>query len=139
LHITFEATGHPAILSTHPKTIEITKESHLSSKGDCIVAVNSTLSPSELSSDLRSAIASPHSRVEVTMRIARIRFIVRGLGDERLTLSHPTDFVIRKSGFISNRTLMIHSDRAASDIPRDMVQLLKDPAAQVRIELSVLV
>jgi uncharacterized protein len=139
LHLTFEATSHPAILSTHPKTIEITKESHLSSKGDCIVAVNSTLSPAELPSDLRSAIASPQSRVEVTMRIDRFRFSVRGRGDERLTLSHPTDFVIRKSGFISNRTIMIHSDKAASDIPRDMVQLLKDPATQVRIELSVLI
>src|SRR2546428_5177753 len=38
-HSIFHAYGHPAILSTHPTTLEITTSHELSHRGDCIVAV----------------------------------------------------------------------------------------------------
>jgi len=44
--------------------------------------------------------------------------------------------VVRRSGFISDRTLMIHADKAASDLPREMVRMLKDRRNSVSIEIS---
>ncbi len=64
--------------------------------------------------------------------------MVDGRGDPRLTFSHETDLVVRKSGFISDRTLMIHADKSSMDIPRDMVRLLQDPTSRVTVEISAI-
>lgn len=74
--------------------------------------------------------------MQVVLEVGQFRFLVQGRGDERLSLSHPTDFVIRKSSFISDRTLMTKADRAAADLPRAMVQLLKNPKQNMTIEIS---
>jgi hypothetical protein len=34
------AVGHPNVLATHEKTIEITKEDFLTPTGDCIIGIN---------------------------------------------------------------------------------------------------
>jgi len=137
LRFTFHAYGHSSVLSTHPSTIEVTKEAHLSSKGDCIVAVNSSAGPADLPDDLRTILSTPGSKARLILRLGRrFQFIVQGEGDPRLTLNHTTDLVIRRSGFISDRTLMIHADKASSDLPREMVRLLKDPRNRVTIEIS---
>jgi uncharacterized protein len=136
LGFTFHAYGHPAVLSTHPSTIEITKEAKLSSKGDCIVAVNSSIGPLDLPDNLKTALTERGVKVRLVLKLNRFQFVVDGEGDPRLTLTHPTDFVIRRSGFISDRTLIIHADKAASDLPRGMVQMLRDPTNMLSIELS---
>ena len=38
----FEIKGHENVTSKHKKTLEFTKESHLTKNGDCIVGINST-------------------------------------------------------------------------------------------------
>lgn len=63
-------------------------------------------------------------------------FEVHGKGAKELELSHPTDIVCRKSSYICQRTLMIDADKAACDVPRRMVEMLKDPAKTIRIELE---
>jgi hypothetical protein len=45
--------------------------------------------------------------------------------------------VIRKSDYISNRTLAIRSDKAAQDLSRDLVQKLKNPKQKAKITLVV--
>lgn len=73
---------------------------------------------------------------KVVFGVGRFEFEVHGRGDPRLLLSHPTDLVIRRSGFVSDRTLMIHADKSAADLPRGMVRLLQDPRNSVTIEIS---
>ncbi|OLB45780.1 hypothetical protein AUH73_07770 [archaeon 13_1_40CM_4_53_4] len=136
MSFTFHAYGHPSVLSTHPSTIEITKAARLSSRGDCIVAVNSSVGPTDLPDALRTILSTPGARARLVLGLGRFQFIVEGEGDPRLTLNHPTDLVVRRSGFISDRTLMIHADKAASDLPREMVRLLRDPRNRVSIEIS---
>ncbi len=135
MSLTFYATGHPAVLSTHPSTIEITKEAHVTANGDCIVAVNSTIGPADLPKKLRATISTRKAKIRVVLSVGQFQFTVKGKGDDRLDLSHPSELVIRRSGFISARTLMIHADRAAIDIPRGMVRLLRDPKTNVRIQI----
>ena len=38
-----------------------------------------------------------------------------------MALDHLTDIVIRKSNFICGRTLMIHADKAAVDLNKDLI------------------
>jgi uncharacterized protein len=99
--------------------------------------VNSTVGPSDIPGELRTAILSPKSRIRLVLTAGRFTFAVTGEGDDRLNLSHMTDLVIRKSRFVSDdRTLMIHADKAARDLPREMVLLLRNPKTSVTIELS---
>ena len=98
--------------------------------------MNSSVGPTDLPDDLRAVLSTPGAEARLVLRLGRFQFTVEGEGDPRLTLSHATDLVVRRSGFISDRTLMIHADKAASDLPREMVRMLKDRRNSVGIEIS---
>lgn len=51
---------------------------------------------------------------------------ITGFGHEDLTLTHPTDIVIRKSDYICPRTLMIGADKAARDLDENLIHDLKN-------------
>lgn len=132
----FHAYGHPAILSTHPSTLEITTSSELSHRGDCVVAVKSSGAVRNLPEDLKRVLSSSTGRGRLALRVGPFEFVVEGRGDPRLTFLHETDLVIRKSAFISDRTLMIHADKSSVDMPREMVRLLQDGNSRVTVEIS---
>ena len=50
-----------------------------------------------------------------------------GRGCKELTLTHREYIVIRKSDFVSPRTLAVKCDKASDLLPREMVTLLQDP------------
>ncbi len=120
-------SGHVHIRSTHKKTIEITKDSELSPKGDCIIGVNASSSCIDLPSSLKKKLQDPDSKVKFSIKVAEHEFIVEGRGCKDLILTHPEDIVIRKSNFICPRTLAIKCDKASDLFPREMVTLLQDP------------
>ena len=132
----FHAYGHPAVLSTHPTTLEITTNRELTHRGDCVVAVNSSSAVRNLPEDLKRVLSSSGGRGRLALRVGPFEFVVEGNGDPRLTFSHDTDLVVRKSGFVSERTLMILADKSSMDVPRDMVRLLQDPTNRVTVEIS---
>ena len=132
----FHACGHPAILSTHPRTLEITTSHELTRRGDCVVAVKSSSAVRNLPEDLKRVLSSSRGRGRLALRVGPFEFTVEGRGDPRLTFLHDTDLVVRKSAFISDRTLMIHADKSSIDIPRDMVRLLQDANNKVTVEIS---
>ena len=72
------------------------------------------------------------------MRVRGEGFTVEGIGSTGLTFTDPHEIVVRKSGFVSGRTLMVYSNKAAVDIPRRVVKLLQDPAETVTIEISAI-
>lgn len=129
--------GHPLVASLHPTTIEITTEEHLTERGDCIIGVGAEKGCSELSEAVRRGLRTDGSAVEVLIRVGSLDYTVRAKGDSRLELSHPHDIVIRKSGFVSDRTLALWADASARDLPRKMVGLLKDPKAVGVMEIRV--
>lgn len=132
----FLAYGHPAILSTHLTTLEITTSSELTHRGDCVVAVKSSGAVRNLPEDLKRVLSSSTGRGRLALRVGPFEFTVEGIGDPRLTFLHDTDLVVRKSGFISDRTLMIHANKSSIDMPREMVRLLQDPNNRVTVEIS---
>jgi len=132
----FKARGHPSILSSHPTTLEITTDTHLTTRGDCIVAVEAEHGLQDLPSRIKKALSTEKGRGRLTLRAGGLCFTVEGRGSAGLTFESSSDIVVRKSGFVSDRTLMVHSDRAAIDIPRKMVRLLQDPEEVLTVEIS---
>ena len=120
-------SGHENIRSNHQKTIEITKESHLTPQGDCIVGVCATSSCADLPQELKDKLRDPKSKVSFSINVEDHEFVIEGKGHPNLILTHSEDIVIRKSDFICPRTLAVKCDKASDLLPRDMVSLLQNP------------
>lgn len=134
-----EFFGHPMVRSRHRNTIEVTREPNLTPRGDCIIGVRADKGLTDLSSGVREAIRTEGSELVMTIEVLSDTFTVRAAGSGRLPLEDAHEMVIRKSDFISPRTLAIRADAAAKDIPRRMVESLRSPGTRglLRIEVRV--
>jgi hypothetical protein len=133
--ITF--TGHPNVLSTHTKTIEITRAPTLSLRGDCIIGVNANKGCSDLIPALRNLLRQPNLLVKIGIEVSDLSFTIDGRSDPRLSLLNDHDIVIRKSNFACPRTAAISCNKSSSDIPRDLVYLLRNPRMQGLLRIGV--
>ena len=122
-----EFFGHENIRSNHKKTIEITKESELTPRGDCIIGVNAAYSCYDLPDSLKDKLRDPASKIQFSIKVEKHEFTLEGKGHLELTLTHKEDIVIRKSDFVCPRTLAVKCDKASDLLPREMVRLLQDP------------
>ena len=129
--------GHPMVRALHPTTIEVTTEDELTARGDCIIGVGADKGCEQLAGPLKTAIRRAGARVRIGVFVEGNHFVVNARGDPGLTLTDDHEMVIRRSSFLSDRTLALHADFAACDIPRPMVKLLTDPRAVGRLELEV--
>jgi hypothetical protein len=129
--------GHPSVRSLHPTTIEVTTEESLTDSGDCIIGVGAAKGCAGLDEQTKEAIRQRGSMVTLRLVVGPLSFRMSASGDPRLQLSHSHDIVIRRSDFISDRTLAIRADAAAKDIPREMVNLLRSPDTVGRLEMEV--
>ncbi len=129
--------GHENIRSLHPKTIEITTESHLTTNGDCIVGVNADSGCNDLSEKMKILLQNSKSTVSCTIVVKDFSFKVTGRGDDKLTLTNPHDIVIRKSSFVCPRTLATNCDAASDTIPREMIKILQNPDAKGTFVIEV--
>ena len=133
----FIAHGHINVMATHPTTIEVTAEDHLTLKGDCIVAVSAEKGLNDLPDSMRRAAKNNDTVIRLILEAEEKTVIVTGRGDPTLTWEHPTDMVARTSGYVSGRTLMVHADKAARDLPIDFLSRLKNPKTIVRLAVQV--
>jgi hypothetical protein len=129
--------GHENIQATHKTTLEFTKEEHLSRNGDCIVVVAADKALSDLTSEFKEQMRKSTARLIVTIEADGITEKVKAWGSRQLILNHPTDIVIRKSGYVCNRTLAVHADKAAQDLSRELVRKMKNNEQKVKITLKV--
>ncbi|OYT40505.1 MAG: hypothetical protein B6U86_03865 [Candidatus Altiarchaeales archaeon ex4484_43] len=132
-----KAVGHRNVTARHKTTLEITKEDHLTPRGDCIIAISADRSLSELSRRFRGALKSQKAKLEITLSCSNLTEKITACGDPNLTLRHPTDMVIRKSSFICERTLAIKANKAAIDLNREFVKKLRE-GEEVEIELRII-
>jgi hypothetical protein len=130
----FTARGHPLITSLHKSTLEITRDAEVGHNGDCVVAVSSSRGCRDLPEDIKKAIWEG-AEMYLLLEIGDIAEEVRGFGHPDLELTHTNEMVFRKSEFISPRTVLIRSDRSASDLSREFVAMLRD-RAEVRVSLG---
>jgi hypothetical protein len=61
--------GHPNIRSLHAKTIEITKDEHLTPRGDCIIGVRANKACADLDEALKHSLASNLAIVTIEVMV----------------------------------------------------------------------
>ncbi|MEM3832188.1 MAG: DUF371 domain-containing protein [Thermoprotei archaeon] len=127
------AKGHPNILATHRTTFEITKEKYLTKRGNCIIGIDANKSVLDLDPLLKKLIRTENSKIILLLESNNVIEEVHGKGSSKLTLNNPASIVIRKSNYISDRTLMINADKAAADIRRDLIEHLRKPNSLLKI------
>jgi hypothetical protein len=133
---TITARGHPALRGTHRTTLEMTKEDHLTARGDCIVGVAADAGCADFPAGLKAAIrAGKTIRVRLVAGSKTEEFT--GQGHPDLVLTNPTDIVFRTSSFTCPRTALINCTKAAQNLDRTLISLLKNPTQQLRITLEV--
>ena len=125
------------VRALHPTTIEVTTDDHLTPRGDCIIGVGAAKGCAQISEPVKTALRSSGARVTIRILVGGLRHTVLAMGDPGLELTNPHEMVIRKSTFLSDRTLALRADCAARDIPRPMVRLLTDPNATGDLEIEV--
>lgn len=129
--------GHPMVRAEHPTTIEVTTEEELTPRGDCIIGVGADKGCRQLGDELKAAIRMKDAKVRIRFVVGGMVHVVRALGDPGLGLSNPHEMVIRRSSFLSDRTLALHADAAAREIPRTMIRMLMNPNTTGRMEIEV--
>jgi hypothetical protein len=118
--------GHPNIRSLHAKTIEITKDEHLTPRGDCIIGVKANKACADLDESFKHRLKSNLSVIKIEVMVGDESFLISGRGDERLSMLNSNDIVIRKTNFVCPRTMSVLCDKASSDVPRKLVKMLQD-------------
>ncbi|NWF87450.1 DUF371 domain-containing protein [Candidatus Bathyarchaeota archaeon] len=131
------AFGHKNILATHKTTLAITKETQLSKRGDCIIAVAADKALADLNPKFKKILCRKNAKITISIEGGGILEMVNALGRPKLILTHPKDMVVRKSDYVCSRTLAIGADKAAYDLSRNLVEKLKNPKQKVKITLTV--
>lgn len=132
-----DACGHENIRSTHKTTFEITKESTLTKRGDCVIAVGATKGAKDLSSEFKEAMKREDVQITITIEAGEVREVVKARGSPQLLFTHPTDMVVRKSNYICGRTIAIKANKAAKDISRKLIEKLQNPSQKIKITMTV--
>jgi len=135
--VVLSAWGHENIEATHKTTFEITKEAALTKQGDCIIAVKASRAAVDLPLELKQAAKREGAQIIITVEAGELKEVVQAKGSPQLTLTHPTDMVVRKSSYVCSRTLAIVADKAASDFSRKLVEKLRDPNQEITVKLTV--
>lgn len=118
--------GHRNVTSHHKSTFEITRDEEIGPTADCIIGVDMDRTMSDFPDELKELIADSKTRIIVELETENGHDEIVGWGHEDLTLTHPTDIVIRKSDYTCPRTLMIRADKAARDLDENLISDLKN-------------
>lgn len=133
---TIYAYGHKNILCTHNTTLELTKDTFLTKRGNCILGVNASKACIDLNPDLKKLIKSGH-KIKVIIKTKDKLDSFIGYGNKRLTLSHKKNIVFRKSNFICDRTVLINCSKSSRELNRDLINELKDSGEKISIIFEI--
>ncbi|MFX1393091.1 MAG: DUF371 domain-containing protein [Promethearchaeota archaeon] len=118
------AYGHKNILCTHKTTIELTKESYVTKKGNCILGIKTSKSCANLNPILKKNIKN-ENKIKVSIKVDDLTDSFYGFGNKLLTLQDKNDLVFRKSDYICDRTVLISCTKSSSELNRELIKKLK--------------
>ncbi len=122
------AKGHKNIQGLHPTTIEITKEKTLTPRGDCIIGIMADKAVNDLSPEFKKLLKDRNTVLIGQFYVNnKLYDTVIGQGDPSLILTNDKKMIFRKSTYVDDSTISIRTNKAARDLNRDMIKLLKKP------------
>lgn len=108
----------------------------MTKRGNCIIGVAADKSFNDLSEKFKTIILKCGAKITITLEADGERAIIEAEGNSKLTLTDSNDMVVRKSIYICRRTLAIKSNKAADDLPRNLIEKLKNPNKRIFIRLT---
>ena len=129
--------GHENVKATHKSTLEFTKEDYLTPRGDCILCIKADKGINDLSEEFKTALKAG-KKLLIRIRAGNLVDEILAEGSPSLILDHDYSMVIRKSTYVDGRTLAVRANKAARDIDRRVVELLKNPETIAEVELIIL-
>jgi hypothetical protein len=133
---TIRCRGHPNVISRHPTTFEITKDVHLTCRGDCIIGVGADKGAADLSPEFRAALSRDDAVLSSMLTCGNISVLVISRGSSEFVLDHPTDLVWRKSRHVCGRTIGVGANQTARTLPRDLIECLRT-GSDLIVEMTV--
>ena len=131
MEYSFTAYGHKNILGTHKKTLEFTKDKDLSLNGDCIVGVKADFDLEKIKEFIKSG-----NKVKIILTLEEISETINATVND--LFNDNTELVIRKSNMATERTFGILADKAAFDLSREFVKLLKNLEQEMKVVISLI-
>jgi hypothetical protein len=136
VHERIHAEGHGNVSATHASTFEVTTDDYLTPAGDCILAIGADRAPADFDPGFAAACRDADARLVATIRAGGHEATVEGRGHSELSLDSDRSAVVRTSGYVDDRTVMVGADAAAASLDRDLVAALAD-GAELAFELAV--
>lgn len=127
----FKAFGHPNIKATHVKTLEFTKDSDLTERGDCIIGIKSDFKLPKLKDFEKKVKVICSLKDPETGEILSSEFKCK----VNKNFDSNEELVLRKSGFDSNRTFGFGLNRGANWLDRKIVELMQDPETEMTVTI----
>jgi len=126
----FTAYGHKNLLATHETTLEFTKDKELTRDGDCIVGVNSDFSLDEL-----KKVIEENKKIKISIEVDELKEEI--ICEVNKDFNDDKEIVIRKTDFVSKRTLGINANKSASELSRELVDKLKNPEQKIVVRIGI--
>ena len=134
----FKAYGHENITARHKTTLEFIKDGDLSLKGDCIVGVRAYFDLKGIKKFINNLKDNQVAIIIKTIPVNKNQKTIL----EKIKAEINPDFnsndelVIRKTDFISERTFAIKADKAAFELNKNVVNILKDKKSRVAVSIE---
>ncbi len=129
--------GHKNVRATHRSTLEITKEPYLTIRGDCIVGVLADKALKDFSECFKEFARNNETIIIIALIVDGAVDFIKGKGGEHLSYSDDRKIIVRKSAYQSSNTAMINADKAAADIKREIVDMLRDESSGIAIFIAL--
>lgn len=133
--VLFYAYGHENIIASHRTTLEITKETNLTKRGDCIIGVRSSASLAEFDDEIKLLAKKSNTQIILRLSAGGISEEIVGRGSPGLSYSDNKSMVVRRSFFECDRTLMVGASKAAADIDRGFIVKIMNCDVLIKCEL----
>ncbi len=128
--------GHPNVTGTHRSTFEVTRDADISRAADCIIAVGADKGAASLSEPFKKVAASDDAFITCAIESGGFRDTVTGWGSKDMTFTVEDSMVFRVSDYVCGRTVMVHADKPAARLDRNLIKALRAENSAV-IELAV--
>jgi uncharacterized protein len=128
----FHAYGHKNITARHKTTLEFTKDKELTLKGDCIVGVNADFELEKIKEFIKK---SKNLNIKITLESENN---IKESISAKLNPNFNDDkeLVIRKTEFVSDRTIATSSDKASNDLNKELINLLRKNKSKITLILE---
>lgn len=139
--IIFNSYGHKNVTGTHKNTFEFTKDKTLNINGDCIIGINSDFKDIKVPCCKPKSLgfgfdASDYPKLKIIIKCGKLTDTVEGFYNP--DYCDRQSIVFRKSNYRCKRTFAFYCNKAAIDIDRNIISMLKDPKTKAEIEIELI-